>query len=175
MFVVMIMKKHKNTTLKPTPNEPTKNYFTNFCGDCIDRTNFTRMKLRLPLKTEWFEMSEPDGKTEDYRDINEYWFKRLVFQHKKVFKYTYGFNIDLLDKQTIEIALSRIVKDSVKVKMIGFKKFTSNVMTLGYPKSTDLNRIKEFEHLGIEIGYGKPEWGAEANKLYFIIKHGKRL
>ena len=45
-------------------------------------------------------------------------------------------------------------------------------MTLGYPKSTDTDRILKLEHKGIEIGYGKPEWGAEPNKLYFIIKHG---
>ena len=44
MDIVKQRKIHKTTTLKPTTNEPTKNYFTNFCGDCIDRTNFTRMK-----------------------------------------------------------------------------------------------------------------------------------
>jgi len=131
--------------------------------------------LQLSLKTKWFEMTDTNGKTEDYREINEYWWKRLVFQHKKVFRYTYGYDIDLLDKQTIEVAINRIVKDSLKVKMIGFKPFTHNIMTLGYPKSTDISRIKIFEHAGIEIGYGKEEWGAEPNKLYFIIKHGKRI
>jgi hypothetical protein len=53
-----------------------------------------------------------------------------------------------------------------------FKKFDANVMTLGYPKSTDTQRILKLEHKGIEIGTGNPEWGAEPNKLYFIIKHG---
>ena len=44
MGIVKQLKIHKTTTLKPTPNEPTKNYFTNVCGDCIDRTNFDAMK-----------------------------------------------------------------------------------------------------------------------------------
>jgi hypothetical protein len=133
------------------------------------------MNLQLPLKKQWFEMTKQGIKTEDYREINEYWFKRLVFQYKKVFRFNYGFEMDLLDKQTINIAINRIIKDSVKVKMIGFKPFTQNTMTLGYPKSTDSERILKFKHKGIEIGYGNPEWGAEPNKLYFIIKHGKQL
>ena len=48
-------------------------------------------------------------------------------------------------------------------------------MTLGYPKGTDTERIVEFEHAGIEIRTGNPDWGAEPNKLYFVIKHGKQL
>jgi len=132
-------------------------------------------ELRLPLKTKWFEMTKAGIKTEDYREINEYWFKRLVFQHKKVFRYTYGFDIDLLDKQTIQVALNRIVKDKLKVKMIGFKPKDENVMTLGYPKSTDNERILRLKHKGIEIRTGNPIWGAEPGELYFVIKHGKQL
>lgn len=33
----------------------------------------------------------------------------------------------------------------------------------------------EIELLGIEKGYGKPEWGAEPNKEYFVLKLGKLL
>ena len=128
--------------------------------------------LRLSLKTKWFEMTKAGIKTEDYREINEYWFKRLVFQHKKVFRYTYGFDIDLLDKQTIDVALNRIVKDNLKVKMIGFKPINENVMTLGYPKANDTERVLRLKHKGIEIRTGNPEWGAEPNKLYFVIMHG---
>ena len=131
--------------------------------------------LRLSLKRKWFEMTKAGIKTEDYREINEYWFKRLVFQYKKVFRYAYGFDIDLLDKQTIEVALSRTVKDNLKVKMIGFKPTENNVMTLGYPKNGDTERILKLEHKGIEIRTGNPDWGAEPNKLYFVIKHGEIL
>ena len=52
------------------------------------------------------------------------------------------------------------------------KKFDYNIMTLGYPKSTDSERILKLEHKGIEIRTGNPEWGAEPNKLYFVITHG---
>jgi len=46
-------------------------------------------------------------------------------------------------------------------------------MTLGYPRSTDKERIIVLEHKGIEIRTGNPEWGAEEGKLYFVIKHGE--
>jgi len=48
-------------------------------------------------------------------------------------------------------------------------------MTLGYPKSNDTERILKLEHKGIEIRTGNPDWGAEPDKLYFVIKHGKIL
>lgn len=34
-------------------------------------------------------------------------------------------------------------------------------------------RILTLENKGIEIRQGNPEWGAELNRLYFAIKHGK--
>lgn len=99
--------------------------------------------LRLPLKEKWFKMTNPDEKTEDYREITPYWIKRLTVTQK--------------DKGFV------------------FKKFDNNIMTLGYPKSTDKSRIKKYKHAGIEIGNGKPEWGAEPGKLYFVIKHGEEV
>jgi len=45
-------------------------------------------------------------------------------------------------------------------------------MTLGYPKSGDTERILKYEHAGIEIRIGNTDWGAEPDKLYFVIKHG---
>ena len=56
-----------------------------------------------------------------------------------------------------------------------FKSFYTTTLTLGYPSATDTARIIKFEHAGIEIRTGNPEWGAEAGKLYFVIKHGKRI
>ncbi len=71
--------------------------------------------------------------------------------------------------------LSKTVKNTETGYNDEFKKFTTNTMTLGYPKSTDTDRILKFEHAGIEIRTGNPEWGAEPNKLYFVIKHGELI
>lgn len=48
--------------------------------------------------------------------------------------------------------------------------FTHVHFTLGYPKKTDLSRhmIKEIKE--IVISKGRPEWGAEPSKEYFVIR-----
>ena len=124
----------------------------------------TGKHLQMSLKTKWFEMTKIGEKTEDYREINEYWFKRLVYNWKDLF-------LTRKMSQPTQVNIENILNRGC----FGFNDFDINIMTLGYPKSSDSERILIFEHAGIEIGYGNPEWGAEPNKLYFIIKHGKRL
>lgn len=108
------------------------------------------MNLQLSLKTKWFEMTKVGIKTEDYREINDYWIKRLCHE--------FGSGFDSEKRETIYMAK--------------FKDFSTNIMTLGYPKSYSTDRILRIEHKGIEIRTGNPEWGAEPNKMYFVIKHG---
>jgi hypothetical protein len=43
------------------------------------------------------------------------------------------------------------------------------VFTLGYPKKGKTERRLEFNNPKIRIGEGKPEWGAEPGKKYFVI------
>jgi len=88
--------------------------------------------LRLPLKTKWFEMTKAGIKTEDYREINDYWISRLCYSGFSLLQSS-SFNMNIngywYSKKTIEI----------------------NIMTLGYPKSTDDERILKLKHKGIEI------------------------
>lgn len=117
--------------------------------------------LRLSLKTKWFEMTKAGIKTEDYREINQYWWKRLV-QCGECYR-------------NFSDSLNDILAHAEEWKMIMAKKFDYNVMTLGYPSNNDTERILKLEHKGIEIRTGNPEWGAEPNKLYFVIMHGAVL
>lgn len=121
--------------------------------------------LRLSLKRKWFEMTKAGIKTEDYREINEYWTKRLVESD--------------IENPEIGQALCALrdgyTQESVnEIYGVKLKHFKINKMTLGYPKSTDTERILKLEHKGIKISTGNPEWGAEPNKLYFVIMHGDR-
>lgn len=129
--------------------------------------------LQLSLKTKWFEMTKSRDKTEDYRELNEYWFKRLVFDYEKVFSYCNGLKFKSISKELREVYILKICIN--KNKMFGFVPFNINTMTLGYPSKSDLSKIKVFEHAGIEIREGREEWGAEKGKIYFVIKHGKRI
>jgi len=40
---------------------------------------------------------------------------------------------------------------------------------LGYPKKDDMSRRLVFKNPRIQIRTGKPEWGAEQSKPYFVI------
>jgi len=118
------------------------------------------MNLQLSLKTKWFEMTDPNEKTEDYREITPYWFTRL-FERPPFYEFD-NFIIDIND-----LSFRAACTESMK-------QFETNTMTLGYPKKGDTSRIKIFKHAGIEIREGRQEWGAEKGKLYFVIKHGER-
>ena len=125
--------------------------------------------LRLSLKTKWFEMTKAGIKTEDYREINEYWIRRLTNCTTDL---TQAKN-ELLKggKHAVEVYPSLMEAPDHWFP----KKFAENIMTLGYPKSGDRERILRLEHKGIRIRTGNPEWGSEPNKLYFVIMHGGLL
>lgn len=115
--------------------------------------------LRLPLKKKWFDLTKSGVKTEDYREINEYWHKRLF------------------TKESMEhmIDCYENYGGCIHVDSLDFKMFHTNRMTLGYPSNNDSEKILLIEHKGIEIRKGNPEWGAEPDKIYFVILHGKIL
>lgn len=100
--------------------------------------------LTLPLKKKWFDMIKSGVKTEEYREIKPFWTKRLMMP-------------------VIDYADGRISVPDVPME------FDTLVFTLGYPKAGDTERRLEFKNPKIRIGTGKPEWGAEPNKLYFVI------
>lgn len=128
--------------------------------------------LRLPLKTKWFEMTKAGIKTEDYREINDYWCRRLLEVDEET---EWAIWQELIGDLANPNRRHEDVYQCLLFFGVGFKKFDVNIMTLGYPKSTDTERILKLENKGIEIRTGNPEWGAEPNKLYFVIMHGAVL
>lgn len=120
--------------------------------------------LQVPLYRKWYDMTDEGIKKEDYRDINIYWARRLVYMLKDV----------LLHRHVPQFIDDKDAYNFLTCPQnnFGFKDFDYNIMTLGYPKKGDKSKRIKLEHKGIKIGYGNPEWGAEPNKLYFIIMHG---
>jgi len=117
-------------------------------------------------------MTKRGIKTEDYREIKDYWCRRLLELDEET-----EFDVwqELIEDLSNQNRKHEDVYQCLSFFCARFKKIDYNLMTLGYPKSTDTDRIIQFEHAGIEIRTGNPEWGAEPNKLYFVIKHGKAL
>ena len=125
--------------------------------------------LQLSLKRKWFELTKAGIKTEDYREINEYWTKRFIWLSQEM---EYGNICEFIEDLSNTSRHHKDIEECMNYFDCDFKQFDSNIMTLGYPKSTDSERILKLEHKGIEIRTGNPEWGAEPDKLYFVIKHG---
>ena len=111
--------------------------------------------LYLTLKKKWFDKIKSGEKLEEYRECSLYWIKRFEKLCKE-FEYT---NIG---------RHSRIVP-TIVMERAGNLKCDKLVFTLGYPKQGDKERRLEFKNPKIRIGTGKPEWGAEPGKLYFVI------
>jgi hypothetical protein len=128
------------------------------------------MNLQLSLKTKWFEITKAGIKTEDYRDINHYWCRRLLELDEET-------EWDIWQEFIEDLANPNRGYEDVNQCLsfygVRVKKFDYNIMTLGYPSKTDTDRILKLEHKGIEIRTGNPDCGAEPNKLYFVIKHGQ--
>ena len=106
--------------------------------------------LQLSLIGQFFEMTDPSEKTEDYRLPTSYWYARLcLYDGKKRSEKFWRF--------------APISTPYFDVKKITFIDFEFNIMTLGYPSKNNTSKIKIFEHAGIEIRTGNPEWGAVPN------------
>jgi hypothetical protein len=108
--------------------------------------------LHLTLKKKWFDMIASGEKKEEYREIKPYWVKRLSDMH-----------------------IGSIGGDFMNMHVpvsFTFKGFDIVSANNGYQK--DCPNIK-WQHKGIRIGEGKPEWGAEPGKKYFILEIGDLL
>lgn len=103
--------------------------------------------LYLSLKEKWFRMIVSGEKREEYREINDYWTRRLVVAGEDNL---FGDGIEYVDFDYIEF-------------------------TLGYPKADDTERRARFRSGGISRSCGRPEWGAEPGKEYYVIKIGERV
>jgi len=101
--------------------------------------------LDLSLNAKWYEMIEKGIKLEEYRQIKEFWIKRL-FENPQLY------NLQLLFSSKIE-----------------FKHYDAIRFRYGYTKRTMLFKLDS-----ISIGVGKSEWGAPKEKV-FILKLGEKI
>lgn len=125
------------------------------------------MNLQLSLKRKWFDLTKKGIKPEDYREITPFWCNRLLLYENKPMSIEWWYLMKNYEGYSFEKAITH----NIEKGKLSFKDFDFNIMTLGYPKKNDSEQIIKLKHKGIEIKEGRPEWGAEPNKLYFVIKH----
>ena len=120
--------------------------------------------LDLVLKEKWYRMIESGKKTEEYREIKPYWVSRLggCFRWCSQTLNDYGLYHNRCNTCSNIKNLNEIVSN-------GYDAVTFH---LGYSKDRP---SMTFALDKIMINKGKPEWGAEEGKLYFVIHLGPRL
>ena len=129
--------------------------------------------LHLTLKKKWFDMIASGQKKEEYRDATSFILPRIFklsrpFVHSnasiryntvtEAFWYCVGF------KGCRSKALHLLFRKGAECRTYDAVTFQH-----GYKKNADRVTI---QFKGISYGTGKPEWGAEPSKKYFIINLG---
>lgn len=112
--------------------------------------------LQLSLKKKWFDMIKAGIKKEEYRECSDYWINRFQKLCREFEFYFFGSHPNCINERRVMESCSGLKCNRI-------------VFTLGYPKADDTERRLEFKNPKIRIGEGRPEWGAEPDKLYFVI------
>ncbi len=105
--------------------------------------------LHLTLKKKWFDMIESGEKTEEYREIKSYWMTRILTERKGINPDNFPWAIGFYAGKHNEV------------------KFRN-----GYSATS---RTMRFIKCQVRVDYGRPEWGAEPGKKYFVIKLGEKV
>jgi hypothetical protein len=114
--------------------------------------------LTLPIKTKWFDMILSGEKKEEYREIKEYYetrfqnlFGAITIYPSSIFATETKYELLQGDNVPEEIRQAPVQK-------IIFKN--------GYSKNA--RKIKA--ECTLKLGYGRPKWGAESDKQYYILE-----
>jgi len=100
--------------------------------------------LTLPIKKKWFDMIKSGEKKEEYREIKPYYTTRFTR------------NLPTLDYTIIG------THSKGKTLLSSFPIILRN----GYSKNSPSIKC----NVVLEVNYGVEEWGAEPNKLYYVLK-----
>lgn len=121
--------------------------------------------LNLVLKHKWYDMIAGGEKKEEYREIKPYWEKRL-FDYKGPFAY--------YKEHYKEIRVKKILFPYRQPIEDVYHAFSRGYTHVRFFRGYSAAQTMTFTVEDIDIGKGKPEWGAPENPV-FIIKLGKRI
>lgn len=107
--------------------------------------------LTLPIKRKWFDMIRNYDKEHEYRDICPYYIKRF----SSLFEVSEQYLIDMIElsKRTNETIILNCSKKQLCLRN-GYSSESPSIIIDAY----------------LLIGKGMEEWGAEKDKVYFVLK-----
>ena len=116
--------------------------------------------LHLPMKKKWYDMIASGEKKEEYRELTPYWAKRLLWD-------------DDYDEPPGDLEAHmepNLLWNAVFCGSFKFRDFSHVHFTRGYPRKDDTARHMVRKIKEMVITAGRPEWGAEIGKEYFVIR-----
>lgn len=111
-----------------------------------------RNTLTLSLKREWFDLIKSGVKREEYREIKPRYLSMFCKQ-----------TLTTEPDTDNEFLVGFHLKDSTELR------YDTLEFTLAYPSRAEKDKWLVFRNPKIRIGAGNPEWGAEPDKLYFVV------
>ena len=117
--------------------------------------------LHLVLKRKWWDMIASGEKREEYREVCHYWATRLLNEQYRWYSMNTDYPKDFLSWIKVHLNVTADIQ---------FRKFDKVCFHLGYTNTTMTFRIGCFI-----LSTGKEEWGAEPNKVYFVISLGEKI
>lgn len=117
--------------------------------------------LTLPIRKKWFDMILSGEKKEEYREIKEYYETRFQNLFGAITIHPLYPPDNFLDRSEFELLQGEAVPEEIRKDSI-----QEIIFRNGYSK--DSKAIKA--RCRLRIGKGRPEWGAELNKQYYILE-----
>lgn len=111
---------------------------------CVER-NENIKPIIIPIKKNWYDMIVEGIKKEEYREIKSYWTTRFNIDNTALIE-----ALDLLSNRPKE---KHYLKKTLVVFKNGYNPYSPTCQCL----------------VGIRVGYGKTEWGAEPNTKYYVL------
>lgn len=114
--------------------------------------------LTLPIQKKWYDMILSGEKKEEYREIKEYYETRFQNLFGALTIYPSSF---FANRSKYELLQGEEVPEEIRKEGI-----QEIIFRNGYSKNS--KEIKA--RCRLRIGKGRPEWGAELNKQYYILE-----
>lgn len=117
--------------------------------------------LILPIKKKWFDMILSGEKKEEYREIKEYYETRFQNLFGAITIHPLYPPDNFLDRSEFELLQGEAVPEEIRKDSV-----QEIIFRNGYSK--DSKAIKA--RCRLRTGKGRPEWGAEPDKQYYILE-----
>lgn len=113
--------------------------------------------LTLPIKKKWFDMILSGEKKEEYREIKPHWEVRI--------QNAFGAVISIKPTSTLICPYYDILQGEDVPECIRKDAIQPVMFRNGYGRNAKCFVAR----CSVRVGKGKPEWGAEPGKQYFVL------